>query len=308
MAILLSDEEMDALEGLPHMHRCLYIFGIRRHMDYQTGITGVKRKISYKSLSEEIYVVPQRGFMETGTRSREALRRAVKILEKAGLITIKSNAKNLILQCNLAKSDKSVQNKPDTRPTPQPDTQADINQNNKNNVKNSSEARSAEDKAAPQADIPKNAKADTHPVSGIYKPYTTSETPVDKSKSNLQPYYDLLAERKFHLHLQKDPDTITMLKEWLKNRVTKEEANVGMEHAEAKLGRIPDKPIYYKNFVLDAHRKFELAKQQPTQEIKPNERPNRASKPRYETDVDRYQREMAELQSQNTNPDGLGKH
>ncbi len=61
MGIHLNDEELLALTGLPDIHIRLYIFGIRRYMDYTNGVVGVKRRISYQSLSEVLYIEPIRG-------------------------------------------------------------------------------------------------------------------------------------------------------------------------------------------------------------------------------------------------------
>lgn len=56
---------------------------------------------------------------QSGSPGREQLRRAIKGLETAGLIEIKSTRENLILKCLLADPDNSVQNKPDIIPTSQ---------------------------------------------------------------------------------------------------------------------------------------------------------------------------------------------
>jgi len=119
MPVLLSDEEIAAMEGLPHLHKCLYIFGIRRYMDYATGITGVKRGISWQSLKEELFIEPRSGISEKSP-SKDQIRRAAKWLERAGVITIKSDSERLIFECVLAKQDKSVQKQAATKPPPHP--------------------------------------------------------------------------------------------------------------------------------------------------------------------------------------------
>jgi len=52
--ILLNENEFEAFEGLPHLAIVLYIKAMRPFMDYQTGITGWKRGISYQSMKEEL--------------------------------------------------------------------------------------------------------------------------------------------------------------------------------------------------------------------------------------------------------------
>lgn len=101
------------------MVRLTYLEALRPYMDYSTGIVGIKRGVSYQSLREELYVEPQRGDAG-GSPSRQQMRRAVKTLERAKLISIQSVGKKLILRCELATWDFSNQKLPDTKPTHQP--------------------------------------------------------------------------------------------------------------------------------------------------------------------------------------------
>lgn len=119
MEYRINQDERSALLGLSYLVRLTYLEAIRPYMDYATGIVGIKRGISYQSLSEELYVEPQRGHTG-GSPSRQQMRRAVKALERAGLVSIHSVEKRLILQCELATWDFSNQNSPDTKPTQQP--------------------------------------------------------------------------------------------------------------------------------------------------------------------------------------------
>lgn len=121
MDFKINQFEQNSLKGLPHLPRLVYLEALRPYMDFATGIVGIKRGVSYQSLSEELYVEPHPGY-ESGSPSRQQLRRAIKTLEHAGLITIQSIGKKLILQCHLATSDNSAQNKADTNPTQQADT------------------------------------------------------------------------------------------------------------------------------------------------------------------------------------------
>lgn len=296
MPILLSDEEIDAMEGLPHLHRCLYIFGIRKHMDYQTGITGIKRKISYKSLSEEVYVVPHQGMVDTGAKSREAIRRAVKALEKAGLITIKSSEKNLILECNLARRDKSVQNKPDTNPTPQPDTKADTVNKAENHYKNRLDHLGALDKPDTQANIPEKQKPDTHPVSGINTNLTNYVRDNSKSypQALKQTFYDALKDRKFGMDGMIDPRTGAMLTVWESKGVTIEDLKVGMDFADVKNEGTPRYPMFYKSFVLSAMKARLEANEEINKPEVNHERRQAAYQPK-ESSVQRVRRRLAEL-------------
>ncbi|SUQ35601.1 Uncharacterised protein [Legionella maceachernii] len=108
--------ELSALIGLPYIQQSAYLLGIRPYMDRETFLVGVKRRISYQSLSEILYVEPHQGFEYSGSPSRQQLRRIIYALERAGLVEIQSFGKQLILKCLLANSDLSAQNKPDTKP------------------------------------------------------------------------------------------------------------------------------------------------------------------------------------------------
>ncbi|WP_133127699.1 hypothetical protein [Legionella nagasakiensis] len=120
--LFINSQELSALMGLPHIQQSAYLLGIRPYMDRKTFLVGLKRRISYQSLAEALYVEPHQGFVQSGSPSRQQLRRIVCSLERAGLLEIQSFDKNLVLKCLLADSSDSVQNKPDTNPTQQPDT------------------------------------------------------------------------------------------------------------------------------------------------------------------------------------------
>ena len=56
--LTLTSDELAALEGLPYVQQVLYFRGIKPYMDRKTGITGIKRRISYQSLCEALYIEP----------------------------------------------------------------------------------------------------------------------------------------------------------------------------------------------------------------------------------------------------------
>ena len=120
MSLFINSDELTALRDLPFIQRITYLMGIKPYMDKETGIVGIKRKISYQSLREALYVAPIAG-VKTEYVSHQQIRRAVKSLEKIGLIEIQSTKFNLILKCNLALMDRSVQNKADREVMPQAD-------------------------------------------------------------------------------------------------------------------------------------------------------------------------------------------
>ncbi|KTD02757.1 hypothetical protein [Fluoribacter gormanii] len=122
MYFTVNDQELGALCGLSYIQQITYLRGIRPYMDRNTLIVGIKRRISYQSLAEVLYIEPHQGIKESGSPSRQQIRRAIKGLERSGLIAIQSFDKHLILKCLLADIRYCVQNKPDTNPTQQVDT------------------------------------------------------------------------------------------------------------------------------------------------------------------------------------------
>lgn len=157
MDFKINQQERNALKGLPHLPRLTYLEAIRPYMDYATGIAGIKRGISYQSLREELYVETQRG-KTGGSPSKDQMRRVVKTLERAGLISIQSEDKQLILKCEWASRDYSDQTLLARRPPYAPATRAPS--------KNISKTSGCEIQNVKTA-ISKNALPDTPPVSGI---------------------------------------------------------------------------------------------------------------------------------------------
>jgi hypothetical protein len=167
MSILLSDEEINALHGEDYFLYVLYVHAIRRYMDYATGIVGIKRRISYQSLREELYVEPRRGVdrAKTGSPSKPKLQRALQTLQDRGILEQIKNKDYLIFRCVFAKQDKSVQNQADTKSIQKLDTQADTHTLDKNLELTGLSAPTTR-KADTHADTPVLAQADTPPLSG----------------------------------------------------------------------------------------------------------------------------------------------
>jgi len=110
MDFVINSDELAAMSGLPHIQQLTYLRGIRPYMDVKTGITGIKRRISYQSISEQLYIEPHQG-IKSQSYSRDQVRRAVSGLVRAGMIEVHSDGMQLILKCPLASNHYSVQNK-----------------------------------------------------------------------------------------------------------------------------------------------------------------------------------------------------
>lgn len=118
--LFINTQEITALMELPLIQRVAYLMAIRPYMDRQTCVVGIKRRISYQSIREILYVAPIAG-VKTGSPSIQQVRRAVKALERAGLISIQSTEKNLIVKCILVEVHQFNQNKAGTYSTSQSD-------------------------------------------------------------------------------------------------------------------------------------------------------------------------------------------
>lgn len=119
--LFANAHELAALLELPYIQRVVYLMGIRPYMDRQSCIVGIKRRISYQSLRETLYVGPIAG-VKTGSPSLQQMKRAVKSLERAGLIEIQSTERHLIVKCIFAELDNPAQKKAVPKPYLYPDT------------------------------------------------------------------------------------------------------------------------------------------------------------------------------------------
>src|SRR5690554_3227490 len=82
-----NEFEDEALQKLPPEIERLYMRGIRKHMDYATGITGRKRRVSMEMFASLLEYHPPVGSREKArTYSRQQITRMLNKLEAAGLI------------------------------------------------------------------------------------------------------------------------------------------------------------------------------------------------------------------------------
>lgn len=114
--LYLSASELDKLNGLPYFAFRLYCY-FRYHMDKETLITGSeKRRISYQAIKEELYIEPAPGRSGKGSPTISQIRWSIKLLRSVGLLKLHLHPKFLIVECLLAQTGSSNQNKYD-RPT-----------------------------------------------------------------------------------------------------------------------------------------------------------------------------------------------
>jgi hypothetical protein len=77
---------------------------------FKNGNCWYKRRISHQSIAEQLYIEPHQG-IKSQTWSRDQIRRAISGLARAEVIVLQSEDLHLILKCQLATLDYSVQNK-----------------------------------------------------------------------------------------------------------------------------------------------------------------------------------------------------
>lgn len=105
--IWLTEIEQEKLifnEEFPAWYTKLYLY-IKVYMDFETCITGNKRKISYKSMAEYCEYKPNRYSKDSEfIPTKDALRHALKVFEDKELITklSKGRQENLVLKFNFA--------------------------------------------------------------------------------------------------------------------------------------------------------------------------------------------------------------
>lgn len=169
MYIVIEDAELDALQGTDHSLLKLYLY-IKSFMDFESAIVGYKRRISYQSMSEHLYIDPRPG-VKGGSPHQSSIRRMIDQLLKVGLLR-KSRKDTLVFKLPFASTYSLGQIKADRKSTPQADTV----------------------QAAPvlassiKADSPKKAKADTphSSLKTLILNTTTTNNLVSSDQQNLQ--------------------------------------------------------------------------------------------------------------------------
>ncbi len=101
----MTPAEYEALLYLPLRAQVVYVMELRRFMDSETGIVGIKRRISLKSLAEVLEVRPDRGnqYGCVEVPSRDQVRSALRQLQRAGLLSrVPGYEHTLVFRCDLA--------------------------------------------------------------------------------------------------------------------------------------------------------------------------------------------------------------
>lgn len=115
-----NDDEDEALRRLPWRARVVYLQGIRRYMDYQTGWSGKTRILSYQFFFELLECADHTTAPDPKV-SKDGLRAIFTMLERVGLVEWprgSSQQRGVVFRCLLADTDQSVQKQdaPKTHP------------------------------------------------------------------------------------------------------------------------------------------------------------------------------------------------
>ncbi|HGC5727711.1 TPA: Vir protein [Legionella pneumophila] len=151
--LFVTTYELDALREIPLMQRVVYLMGIRPYMDRKTFMVGIKRKISYQSLRETLYVAPIKG-VKTGCPSHQQMKRVIKSLARQGIIEIRSTTKNLIVKCLLANPYELTGFENEKGPSPQAERNQSLPSENLKSIKPGKSAYSKSDfKVQPSSNL-----------------------------------------------------------------------------------------------------------------------------------------------------------
>lgn len=241
-AVLINDAEWELLAGEPAELLKLYVV-LKRRMDFATGIAGHKTLINEIVLREGFTVDPIPGRPKPAPISREKYRSAVRRLEKLGVIRVIGP---LVFEFPHARRDQSAQksyNRATTelQPTQQPSPVA---------LKPSNDAASSgsDDGATTGLFSEQCPSYNLLPESGNHTvplPRATDAQPATAG----QWCQFFIRERRFQLHVVQTPKTMPLFASWVERGVTADQVRTAMEIAEAKLGNVPDSPMYYRNFL-----------------------------------------------------------
>lgn len=236
----INVDERAALRGLPMLAREIYVFGLRPFMDYSSGIVGIKRGVSWKSIAEELYVEPHQG-IKGGEPSEKELRRALVWLQKAGLIGPNQADRRLVFELLLATRDQTAQKKVGSKWADE--VGSDVGGPQPNNDAASTEEEGREVGGGEWS------KVGTPPVSGNNRTVPSAREASDVPSTAGQWCQFFIRERRFQLHTVQTAKTMPLFASWVERGVTTEQVRAAMGTAEAKLGAVPDSPLYYRNFL-----------------------------------------------------------
>ncbi|WP_425318785.1 hypothetical protein [Pseudomonas nitroreducens] len=242
-SILISDAEWMLLSGEPPELLKLYV-ALKRRMDFATGVAGQKTLINEIVLREGYTVDPIPGRAAPKPPTREQGRSGVRRLEKIGALKVIGP---LVFEFPYARRDQSAQNSCNQAATKlQPEQQPSANQPEPNE---SGAFSVSDNQAATGLFLEQVPSSNLLPVSGKDHTVPSARDEFETPSTAGQWCQFFIRERRFQMHVVQTAKTMPLFSQWVERRITTSQVRTAMETAEAKLGAVPDTPLYYRNFL-----------------------------------------------------------
>ncbi|MDF3863483.1 hypothetical protein P3W53_03355 [Pseudomonas denitrificans (nom. rej.)] len=242
-SILISDAEWMLLSGEPPELLKLYV-ALKRRMDFATGVAGQKTLINEIVLREGYTVDPIPGRAAPKPPTREQGRSGVRRLEKIGALKVIGP---LVFEFPYARRDQSVQNSSNQAATKlQPEQQPSANQPEPNE---SGAFSVSDNQAATGLFLEQVPSSNLLPVSGKDHTVPSARDEFETPSTAGQWCQFFIRERRFQMHVVQTAKTMPLFAQWVERRITTAQVRTAMDTAEAKLGAVPDTPLYYRNFL-----------------------------------------------------------
>jgi len=247
-------------------------------MDYDTGLVGAVRKISYQMMIETCESIRERGSRLPNVRpTRDELRATIQQLIRRGMLElISKRMQQPVYRLPLATVNRSsptatfykkpssggggssspIEEQPMNNQAEQPE-KGNKEQPEKEGVKPlnilSFEDRSNQ-KNNQKNNHHKEGMNDIHQGSGlnltIPAHISLSDEELKQVPNNASKWCEFFTQYvRFDVHEVKSVNTMTLFRLWCEDKVSVGEAVIAIEAAEQKIGKRPDTPKFYKNFV-----------------------------------------------------------
>ena len=270
-----GDAEEKKLQGIPHLAQLVYLRCLRRFMDYKTGVVGEARKISWLQMAETTEVIRDARSTERDYRATDKeLRVAIEQLIRAELVVRlpKRNPANRFEEQRYRLPLAVL----DTKPPPDKPGSGGGSQDAgtvcpqyegqmRGKATGANEGQELSDcfftSTTQQQDVSgaNEGQGDrgNHQGSGTTVLNYTGETELSDEQLSRVPktpgqWKELLINAfkfDFHNHHEFGPGVMSMFRQWVQWGVSIEEFVMVTEIVGNKLGRRPDTPAYYRNFV-----------------------------------------------------------
>lgn len=164
--MVVSDAELETLQGLPLGAQVLYLRELRPRMDYATGTVGRTHRVSWDGMRQALEVESRPGIARE-MPSREQVRRLAQHLVRVGLVELISDmtGKQLIMRLPMAISDYCASKKADRNPTVTRPSEPDHNPTQAEANNGAGFAGFVDEEPDRNPTYPKSPIADTHPLS-----------------------------------------------------------------------------------------------------------------------------------------------